>query len=51
MQILSLTGETMVSRELVNHITEIDLSGLSKGIYFMKLSDGNEHTIQKIVVQ
>jgi hypothetical protein len=47
--IINITGQTILSKNVDNTTAQIDLSGLSGGIYFAKItSDGKTRTIKII---
>jgi hypothetical protein len=52
MQILDLTGRIVVEIEpAISEKFEIDLSGQSKGMYFVRIKSGEGLLIRKIVIQ
>jgi hypothetical protein len=51
-EIYNLSGTLIFADLKVNQpLKEIDLSGNSKGIYFVKIYDGTKYFNQKVVVQ
>lgn len=48
LQVLNILGEVVVQQSIS---TEIDLSGQSKGIYFVRITDGEKNYDRKIVIQ
>jgi hypothetical protein len=49
--IINLLGQTQLQFMLKNYQTQLDLSSLNSGIYFVKLSKGGRSTTKKIVKQ
>lgn len=49
-QLMDITGKLIAEKEVLTNET-FDLMGLSKGLYLVKLSSGNETTVQKIAVE
>ncbi|MDW5290827.1 T9SS type A sorting domain-containing protein [Formosa sp. PL04] len=49
MQIIDYLGKTVISDEIQNGTKSIDLSHLSSGLYFIKVSDEQETFIRKII--
>jgi hypothetical protein len=52
-RIINLAGETVYSRDFKNgqYTTIADLSDLPKGLYFVKINDDNNISLQKIIIQ
>ena len=50
-QILDITGKSCLEQTLQNEVESISLSGISAGIYFVKVSIGNSTQTQKIVIE
>ena len=48
--VLNTTGQTLLNLK-ANSDTKIDLTGFSKGIYYLKLVSGNSVKIEKIIVR
>ena len=44
--IYNLTGEKVLSQEVYNNISSVDVSGLSKGLYLVKVNNG----VKKIII-
>jgi len=51
MEITDIIGKTLITRTLIGSKTDVDLTGYSKGIYFVKLTNGEETVTRKVVVQ
>jgi len=49
--IINLLGQTQFQFTLKNHQTQLDLSSLNSGVYFIKLSKDGKSTTKKIVKQ
>lgn len=49
-EIINITGQTVMSIENLNHHQIVDVSTLSPGTYFIKINDGNEIEHKKIVI-
>ncbi|MDW5290828.1 T9SS type A sorting domain-containing protein [Formosa sp. PL04] len=49
MQIIDYLGKTVISDDIQNGMKSIDLSHLSSGLYFIKISDEQETFIRKII--
>ncbi|MES2691588.1 MAG: T9SS type A sorting domain-containing protein [Bacteroidota bacterium] len=49
-KLMDLTGKLIAEKEITTSET-FDLSGLSKGLYFVRLSSGSEVSVQKIAVE
>ena len=48
-KLISIKGDTLITKQINSLISEIDLSNFSKGIYFLKIkTDGIEKTIKLI---
>ena len=50
-EITDVIGKAVIIKTLSDSKTDIDLSGYAKGVYFIKLSNGEETVTRKIVVQ
>ncbi len=48
--LINILGEVVLNKQ-INYSENIDLSGLSKGIYFLSLENSNGKAIQKIIIQ
>ncbi len=46
----NILGEVVLNKQ-INYSENLDLSGLSKGIYFLSLENSNGKAIQKIIIQ
>jgi hypothetical protein len=49
MLILDNSGKLILSSEIVSNVTEVDLGSLSKGVYFIHISNKNQKIIRRIV--
>jgi hypothetical protein len=47
--ILNVSGSVLLQKKLSSNNDRLDLSGLSKGIYFLHISDGKEKTVLKLI--
>ena len=50
-QIFDLSGREALNGLVQQNTSQVDLSSLSPGVYFMKYEFGNEEFVQKIIVQ
>jgi len=50
-EISNQLGQQILLSSIVSEKTEIDLRPFSKGLYFIKISDGSGNYVQKIVIQ
>lgn len=50
-EVYNMLGEKMYSASNVNQQNKIDLSQLSRGVYFLKIYDGTKYYNQKIIIQ
>jgi hypothetical protein len=48
--LINILGEVVLNKQ-INYTENIDLSGLSKGIYFLSLENSNGKAIQKIIIK
>ncbi|NQU33506.1 MAG: T9SS type A sorting domain-containing protein [Bacteroidetes bacterium] len=51
MQIIDVTGKVVVSEQLTNNHSVTSLEGLSEGVYFVKLTNGQTSQSHKILVK
>jgi hypothetical protein len=50
--IRNILGEELLSKQIQNDITVIDVSGLQKGLYFAEIKSGNKQTVStKLIIQ
>jgi Secretion system C-terminal sorting domain/BNR repeat-like domain len=50
--IRNILGEELLSKQIQNNITVIDVSGLQKGLYFAEIKSGNKQTVStKLIIQ
>ena len=49
--VVDMLGRTLHSERLVNERNHVNLSGVTAGVYLMRLSDGENTRVQKIVVK
>ncbi|MBU3713927.1 MAG: T9SS type A sorting domain-containing protein, partial [Ferruginibacter sp.] len=47
--ILNASGIALIQKKLTSNNEKLDLSGLSKGIYFLHIADGKEKTVLKLI--
>jgi hypothetical protein len=47
--IYDLQGRLVVSKQVVNETTGIDISGLKKGVYFVRFNDNRMTWVMKLV--
>jgi len=52
--IVDVSGKTIyiesINNKIDNTITEIDISGLSKGVYFIKIRNSDTKIVEKLIV-
>ena len=51
LDVIDVMGRTLYSERLVNEHNIVNLNGVAAGVYVMRLSDGNNTMVQKIVVR
>jgi hypothetical protein len=52
LSIRNILGEELLSKQIQNDITVIDVSGLQKGLYFAEIKTGNKQTVStKLIIQ
>ena len=49
--VYSLLGKQIINEQIVNKITNVDLSSFDKGIYFVQIQSGEQTTTQRIIKQ
>lgn len=49
--VVNLLGQEVLNKEVCGNHTEINTSGFSKGIYLVKISDGQNWLVRKIVIE
>lgn len=47
--VFNIQGQLFLSKPILKKVTEIDISNLSKGIYFLKLNSNNKTEVTKII--
>ncbi|MDX2285130.1 MAG: T9SS type A sorting domain-containing protein [Bacteroidia bacterium] len=51
-RIVNLIGQTLYTQSVeTNHPTRIDVSNLPKGVYFIKIGEGQDQSLRRIVIQ
>ncbi len=50
-EVYSLLGQKVVSQQITQHLTLLDLSNQPNGVYFVRVTDGNEVVTKKVVKQ
>lgn len=50
-QFFNLVGEKILETKIFNTQTEIDISGLAKGVYFVKFFDGEINLNKKLIIE
>lgn len=50
-EVYSLLGQKVVSQPIIQHLTLLDLTNQPNGIYFVRVTDGNEIITKKVVKQ
>jgi len=50
LELISLTGKVMLSRNLISGENKVQLPSLSAGIYFLRFNQAGETTIKKIII-
>lgn len=51
LEILNIVGQIVFTEKLNNSIEQVDLSGLSNGVYFVKLQSASNTIVRKIIKQ
>jgi|GEM_PF-1202074 len=51
LEILNTVGQVILNKKLTNNIEQIDLTGRSAGIYFVKIQSANNTIVKKIIKQ
>jgi len=51
LKIFTTTGQVVLTKKITNAVEQIDLSGFSAGIYFVKIQSDNKMIVQKIIKQ
>jgi len=51
LKILNAVGQVILNKKIINNVEQIDLSGQSAGIYFVKLQSTNNTITKKIIKQ
>lgn len=51
LDVVDVQGRTLYSERLVNDKNRVSLNGVSAGVYLLRVSDGNDTMVQKIVVR
>ena len=51
LDIVDVTGRVLFSKRLVNEQNRVSLNGVADGVYLMRVSDGKNTMVQKIVVR
>lgn len=50
-EVFSLLGQKVMSQPIIQHLTLLDLSNQPNGVYFVRVTDGNEIITKKVVKQ
>ena len=51
LDVIDVTGRVLRSQRLVNEHNRVSLNGVAKGVYLLRVSDGTNTMVQKIVVR
>ena len=51
LDIVDVTGRVLFSKRLANEQNRVSLNGVAKGVYLMRVTDGKNTMVQKIVVK
>jgi PKD repeat protein len=52
LELINITGQIVLKNSTaINNKTEISISGLAKGLYFLKISDGDITEVKKIILE
>jgi hypothetical protein len=51
LDVVDVQGRTLFSERLVNDKNRVSLNGVAAGVYLLRVSDGNDTMVQKIVVR
>ena len=51
LDVVDVQGRTLYSERLVNDKNRVSLNGVAAGVYLLRVSDGNDTMVQKIVVK
>ena len=51
LDVVDVMGRTVYSERLVNERNRVGLNGVAKGVYLLRVSDGTNTMVQKIVVR
>lgn len=51
LQVLDLTGKTIINKNNLSETTQIDLSNMPSGIYMVKLNNGSNQLTKKIIIR
>ncbi len=51
LDVVDVQGRTLYSERLVNDKNRVSLNGVAAGVYLLRVSDGNDTMVQKIVVR
>ena len=51
LDVIDVTGRVLRSQRLVNERNRVSLNGVAKGVYLLRVSDGKNTMVQKIVVR
>jgi len=50
LEILSLTGDAVIQKQLTGFVNQVDVSNLAEGIYFVRINENNNVVVTKKVV-
>jgi len=51
LDVVDMLGRTMLSERLTSDQSRVSLNGMAQGVYLMRVTNGNEVKVQKIVVR
>jgi len=51
LEILNTIGQVVLNKKITNNVEQVDLSGQSAGVYFVKLQSGNNTIVKKVIKQ
>ena len=51
LDIVDVTGRVLFSKRLANERNRVSLNGVANGVYLMRVTDGKNTMVQKIVVK
>ena len=51
LEIINTTGQVILNKKITNSVEQVDLSGQSAGVYFVKLQSENNTIVKKVIKQ